>query len=200
MKMGSTLGEAGQGGKTAGFGARSCRQNWQGMILNHPCPIPSLRCSRAAGSPRKNAAGPRAGLRFVARHQQGLPTSLGPPDATRWPCPGDKDLCSCMGKPKGHFFWRRGCHYLGWVGNNRAHTPRTAYGWWLVILVGFFFVPHNPLSSWHQPALTDPSFSVIRWFLRLAGKERGPSWEDVVGKKTLQSCSNCHSPSCLWTF
>lgn len=94
MKVGSTLGEAGLGGKMAGFGIRSCRQNWQGLILNHPCPILSLRCSGAAGSPRRNAAGPGDGLRFVERHQQGLPTSLVPsPDATPWPCMGDKDLC-----------------------------------------------------------------------------------------------------------
>lgn len=26
-------------------------------------------------------------------------------------------------------------------------------------------------------------------FFRLAGKEHGPSWEDVMDKKTLQSCS-----------
>lgn len=59
-----------------GFGARS----WEEIILSHPCPC--LRCSRAAGSPRKNAASPGAGLRFMGRHQQGLPTSLGPPDTT----------------------------------------------------------------------------------------------------------------------
>lgn len=107
--LGSTLGEAGMSGKTSVFGARSCRRNWQGMSLNHlllhsqfemlqGCWKSQKKCIRSQGS--AEVSGETSG----SPHPSGTNRCRSHP----WPCMGDTE--SCMGKGKGHFFWRCGCH------------------------------------------------------------------------------------------
>lgn len=105
MMMGSTFRDAGLGGKTAGFGARSCRKIVREGVVRFP-------------------------VRFS-------------------------------------MLWRTSCTQQEWCG----------------LALFFHFFSYSPLSSGHPPPYD--KFLLLRWFLKLAGNEHSPSWEDAVGRKTL---------------